>query len=166
MSLDDRFDPFVDDWQDACRRTVLLLDVLRERGNICFEHNALAVPFVIEFKAALVKDGRQLERPVNDGPVRIVPPGGREPDPWKRPFIVVDPRAGHGPGIGGMKQESEIGEALAAGHPCCFVGFLPAPIPGQTVEAACRAEAMFVAEVAARHPDVEGKPAAGEAVNA
>ena len=51
-------------------------------------------------------------------------------DPRKRPFIVVDPRAGHGPGIGGMKQDSEIGVALAAGHPCYFVGFLPEPVPG------------------------------------
>ncbi len=158
MSLDVRFTPFVDYWQDACQRAVLLLDVLRERGNIYFEHNALAVPHVLDFKAELVMDGRTLERPVNYGLVRIVPPDGRESDPWKRPFVVVDPRAGHGPGIGGMKQESEIGEALAAGHPCYFIGFLPAPIPGQTVEDVCRAEAMFVAEVAARHPDIEGKP--------
>ena len=28
-------------------------------------------------------------------------------------FIVFDPRAGHGPGIGGMKKDSEIGIALA-----------------------------------------------------
>ena len=29
--------------------------------------------------------------------VRIVPPDGVEIDPVKRPFVVVDPRAGHGP---------------------------------------------------------------------
>ena len=58
--------------------------------------------------------------------VRIVPPDDKPVDPAKPPFIVVDPRAGHGPGIGGMKQDSEIGVALAAGHPCYFVGFLPA----------------------------------------
>ena len=71
---------------------------------------------------------------------------------------MVDPRAGHGPGIGGMKQDSEIGVALAAGHACYFVGFLPKPMPGQTIEDVCRAEAIFVEEVAARHPDAEGKP--------
>jgi len=76
----------------------------------------------------------------------------------KRPFIVVDPRAGHGPGIGGMKHDSEIGVALKAGHPCYFVGFLPNPVPGQTVEDVCRAEALFVRTVAERHPSAEGKP--------
>ena len=79
-------------------------------------------------------------------------------DPRKRPFIVFDPRAGHGPGIGGMKHDSEIGVALAAGHPCYFVGFLPHPVPCQTVEDVCRAEARFVEEVIARHPEAQGKP--------
>ena len=45
-----------------------------------------------------------------------------------------------------MKHDSEIGVALAAGHPCYFVGFLPEPVPGQTIEDVCRAEAAFVAE--------------------
>src|SRR5208283_5026297 len=69
-----------------------------------------------------------------------------------------DPRAGQGPGIGGMKQDSEIGEVLRAGHPCYFVGFLENPMPGQTVEDVCRAEARFVAKVAELHPEAEGKP--------
>ena len=47
--------------------------------------------------------------------------------PKKRPFVVVDPRAGHGPGIGGFKADSEIGVAMKAGHPCYFIGFLPDP---------------------------------------
>ncbi|HEV8442531.1 MAG TPA: DUF3141 domain-containing protein, partial [Steroidobacteraceae bacterium] len=57
-----------------------------------------------------------------------------------------------------MKQDSEIGVALASGHACYFVGFLPEPMPGQTVEDVCRAEALFVEQVAARHPDAESKP--------
>ena len=57
-----------------------------------------------------------------------------------------------------MKHDSEIGVALAAGHPCYFIGFLPNPMPGQTIEDVCRAEAIFVEDVAARHPDAEGKP--------
>ena len=57
-----------------------------------------------------------------------------------------------------MKQESEIGVALAAGHPCYFVGFLPQPVPGQTIEDVCRAQAQFVTDVAERHPEAEGKP--------
>ncbi|MGH7122081.1 MAG: DUF3141 domain-containing protein [Acetobacteraceae bacterium] len=158
MSFDIRSNPLMDYWQDVFQRTTLLLDVLRERGNTYFTHNALAVPHVLDFKAELVLDGRRLERPVNYALARIIPPDGTEPAPSKRPFIVVDPRAGHGPGIGGMKQQSEIGIALAAGHPCYFIGFLPAPVPGQTIEDVCQAEAIFVAEVAARHPDAEGKP--------
>lgn len=145
-------------WLDAWQRSVLFLDILRERGNTFLEQSAKEVPHVLSFKAELVRDGRTLERPVNYALVRIIPPADVTPDPAKAPVIVVDPRAGHGPGIGGMKQESEIGVALGAGHPCYFVGFLPKPIPGQTIEDVCRAEAIFVEDVAARHPDTEGKP--------
>jgi hypothetical protein len=44
---------------------------------------------------------------------------------------------------------------LKAGHPCYFVGFLPHPVPGQTI---ARAEAVFLEKVAALHPDADGKP--------
>jgi pimeloyl-ACP methyl ester carboxylesterase len=143
---------------DAWQRSILLLDVLRQRGNNSINHNARAAPNVLNFDVELVLDGRKLPRPVNYGLVRIVPPKGIAVDQNKRPFIVFDPRAGHGPGIGGMKHDSEIGVALKAGHPCYFVGFLPDPMPGQTIEDVCEAEARFVAEVAARHPQAEGKP--------
>ena len=145
-------------WIDAWQRSILLLDVLRQRGNNYVEHNARTVPHVLSFAAELVVDGRTLPRPVHYVLVRIVPPEGTNTDPNKRPFVVFDPRAGHGPGIGGMKHDSEIGVALAAGHPCYFVGFLPAPMPGQTVEDVCEAEARFVEAVAARHPTAAGKP--------
>jgi hypothetical protein len=131
----------LDYWVDAWRRSILLLDVLRQRGNNCAEHNARTAPNVLSFDAEPVLDGRSLRRPVNYALVRIVPPNGTSIDPSKRPFIVFDPRAGHGPGIGGMKHDSEIGVALAAGHPCYFVGFLPNPMPGQTIEDVCGAEA-------------------------
>ena len=145
-------------WVDAWQRWILLLDVLRQRGNTYLEQRAREVPHVLDFDAELIRDGRTLPRPVNYALVRIVPHEDQTTDPRKAPFIVVDPRAGHGPGIGGMKQESEIGVALAAGHPCYFIGFLPEPVPGQTVEDVCVAEAAFVEEVAARHPEAEGKP--------
>jgi hypothetical protein len=148
----------LDYWVDACQRSILLLDVLRQRGNNCAEHNSRAVPHVLSFDAELVLDGRSLPRPVNFGLVRIIPPQDTATDPSKRPFIVFDPRAGHGPGIGGMKHDSEIGVALAAGHPCYFVGFLPDPVPGQTIEDVCEAEGRFVEEVVKRHRNAEGKP--------
>ncbi len=147
-----------DYWVDALQRWTLLLDVLRQRGNNYLELKARTAPHVLSFKAELILDGRTLKRPVNYALVRIVPPEDGPTDPRKRPFIVFDPRAGHGPGIGGMKHDSEIGVALRAGHPCYFVGFLPQPMPGQTIEDVCRAEARFVEEVAARHPEAEGKP--------
>ncbi|MBV8456052.1 MAG: DUF3141 domain-containing protein, partial [Acetobacteraceae bacterium] len=146
-------------WMDAYQRTILYLDVLRQRGNNFFEQNARTTPNVLSFDAELLVDGRKLERPVNYGLVRIIPPPGTTIDDTKRPFIVFDPRAGQTPGIGGMKHESEIGEILAAGHPCYFAGFLPNPVPGQTVEDVCRAEAIFIETVAARHPKSDRKPA-------
>ena len=82
--------------------------------------------------------------------LRSIPPGGRSSS--------IDPRAGHGPGIGGFKADSEIGVALKAGHPCYFVGFLPEPVPGQTIEDITRAEAKFLEKVIALHPDADGKP--------
>ncbi|KAA5609225.1 DUF3141 domain-containing protein [Rhodovastum atsumiense] len=150
--------PVQEYWIDAWQRGILFLDVLRQRGNIARAHNARPAPNVLSFEPELLLDGRTFDHPVNYGLVRIVPPPDTRIDPQKRPFIVVDPRAGHGPGIGGMKHDSEIGVALQAGHPCYFVGFLPDPVPGQTVGDVCRAEAIFVEAVAARHPDAEGKP--------
>ncbi len=145
-------------WVDAWQRYILSLDTLRQRANIYREQATKTVPHVLGFKGELVRDGRTLERPVNYALVRIIPPEGIKLDAAKAPIIVVDPRAGHGPGIGGMKKDSQIGMALAAGHPCYFVGFLPKPMPGQTVEDVCRAEAVFVEDVAALHPEAEGKP--------
>jgi len=143
---------------DAAQRSVLFWDVMRQRSNQYREHMAQTAPNVLEFQAELVVDGRTLKRPVNYALVRIVPPAGTEIDPKRRPFVVVDPRAGHGPGIGGFKADSEIGVALKAGHPCYFIGFLPEPMPGQTIEDIARAEAVFLEKVIALHPDADGKP--------
>jgi pimeloyl-ACP methyl ester carboxylesterase len=145
-------------WIDAWQRWILSLDVLRQRGNTYLEQCEKNAPNVLSFKFEPVLDGRTLARPVNYVLVRILPPDGTTIDPAKPPFVVVDPRAGHGPGIGGMKQDSEIGVAMAAGHPCYFIGFLPAPEPSQTIEEVCAAEAPFLEEVARRHPEAESKP--------
>jgi len=143
---------------DATQRSVLFWDVMRQRGNQYYEHMAEAAPHVLSYAAEVVIDGRTLERPVNYALVRIIPPKGVDINTRRRPFVVVDPRAGHGPGIGGFKADSEIGVALKAGHPCYFVGFLPDPVPGQTLEDIARAEAVFVEKVIALHPDADAKP--------
>jgi pimeloyl-ACP methyl ester carboxylesterase len=143
---------------DAGQRSVLFLDIMRQRGDQYLEHVAQTAPHVLSYAAELIIDGRKLDQPVNYVLVRIIPPKGVEIDMDRRPFVVIDPRAGHGPGIGGFKADSEIGVAMKAGHPCYFIGFLPDPMPGQTIETIARAEAIFIEKVIERHPKADGKP--------
>jgi len=143
---------------DAWQRGVLTADVMRQRGNQYQRHMSKKAPNVLSMKAEVVLDGRTLERPVNYILTRIAPPKSVPVDPIKRPFVVVDPRAGHGPGIAGFKPESEIGVAIEAGHPCYFIGFLPRPEPEQGVEDVVWAETRFLEEVISLHPEAEGKP--------
>jgi pimeloyl-ACP methyl ester carboxylesterase len=143
---------------DAGQRSVLFLDILRQRGDQYREHVAQTAPHVLSYAAELIIDGRKLDHPVNYVLVRIIPPKGVEIDLDRRAFVVVDPRAGHGPGIGGFKADSEIGVAMKAGHPCYFIGFLPEPMPGQTIERIAGAEAIFIEKVIERHPKADGKP--------
>ncbi|HRO48822.1 MAG TPA: DUF3141 domain-containing protein [Hyphomicrobium sp.] len=146
-------------WLDAWQRSILTLDVMRERSLRYEAHAAKIAPHVLKFDCELVMDGRSLQRPVNYLLVRIKPPKGVTIDSSKRPFVVVDPRAGHGPGIGGFKPESEIGVALKAGHSCYFIGFLPDPVPDQTIEDIAMAEAVFLERIIADHAHADGKPA-------
>jgi len=152
------FTPVMNYMIDAAQRGVLFCDVMRQRGNQYRERLAETVPHVLDYEVELVVDGRTLDRPVNYALARVTPPAGIEFDPKRRPFVVVDPRAGHGPGIGGFKADSEIGVAFKAGHPCYFIGFLPEPMPGQTIEDIARAEAVFLEKVIALHPEADGKP--------
>ena len=112
---------------DAAQRSILFWDVMRQRGKQRREQMARPAPNVLDYQVELIIDGRKLDRPVNYALVKIIPPEGAIVDPKRRPFVVVDPRAGHGPGIGGFKADSEIGVAFKAGHPCYFIGFLPTP---------------------------------------
>jgi pimeloyl-ACP methyl ester carboxylesterase len=146
-------------WIDAQQRSLLFLDVLQQRSERYREHAAKEAPHVLKFDCELIIDGRTLERPVNYVLVRVNPPAGVDLDASKRPFVVVDPRAGHGPGIGGFKPQSEIGVAFNAGHPCYFIGFLPTPVQGQTIEDIAHAEAIFLERVIELHPEADGKPA-------
>jgi hypothetical protein len=161
QNVSNLFGPFAaafDYMIDAAQRNVLFLDVMRQRGNRYREHLAETAPHVLDYSVELIADGRKFDRPVNYALVRIVPPHGIEIDARRRPFIVVDPRAGHGPGIGGFKADSEIGVAMKAGHPCYFIGFLPDPMPDQTIEDIARAEAIFIDMVIGRHPHADGRP--------
>jgi pimeloyl-ACP methyl ester carboxylesterase len=143
---------------DCAQRAVLLCNTLRERGNNYLEHVQQGQPPVLHFRYEMVLDGRTLERPVNYALLRIIPPEGVTVDPRQRPYIIIDPRGGHGPGIGGFKDDSQVGVALRAGHPVYFVIFFRDPEPGQTLLDVCAAEREFVHKVRALHPD-SPKPA-------
>ena len=137
---------------DFAQRSVLFLDTLRQRGNNFIEQTRAGLPPVLHFDYHMVLDGRELPQPVNYALVRIVPPEGIAIDERSRPYVIIDPRAGHGPGIGGFKDDSQVGVALREGHPVYFVIFYPDPEPGQTMLDVCHAEKLFVAEVRALHP--------------
>ena len=73
---------------DSGQRSVLFLDVMRQRGDQYREHLAETAPHVLDYAVELVVDGRNLKRPVNYALVRVVPPAGVEIDPKRRPFVV------------------------------------------------------------------------------
>ena len=138
---------------DLAQRSILFWDTLRLRGNNYLEHESAGKPPLLHFEYETVLDARTFERPVNYALLRIVPPEGVEVDATRRPYIIIDPRAGHGPGIGGFKDDSQVGVALRAGHPVYFVVFYPDPVPGQTLPDVCAAEQKFVHRVRGLHPD-------------
>ena len=125
---------------DAAQRTVLFWDALRQRGTNYLEHVKQGQPPLLHFEHEMVMDGRSFGQPVNYALVKIVPPAGMSVDAKKRPYIIIDPRAGHGPGIGGFKDDSQVGVALREGHPVYFVIFFREPEPGQTMTDVCAAE--------------------------
>ncbi|MFZ1201690.1 MAG: DUF3141 domain-containing protein, partial [Desulfobacterales bacterium] len=156
---------------DRTQRTFLFWDALRKRGNNYLAHLRAGQPPVLVFDYDMVLDGRTFAQPVNYSLIRILdrrsekdtPPvqadrrltrkyEAAEPVPAKRPIVVIDPRAGHGPGIGGSKVNSQIGVALDYGHPVYFVMFYVDPEPAQTIADVHAAEIRFLEEVAARHP--------------
>ena len=143
---------------DAAERSVLFWDTLRQRGDIFIDHERQGLPPLLHFSHETVVDGRTLARPVNYALLRIVPPEGMQVDPRRRPYVIIDPRGGHGPGIGGFKEDSEVGVALRAGHPVYFVIFFREPEPGQTLLDVCEAERAFVRRVRELHPHAP-KPA-------
>jgi len=137
---------------------VLFLDVLRERGDNMLAHECAGQPPLLDFEFEQVLDARTFDHPVNYALLRITRCGPTHASDFKRqdlrPVLVVDPRAGHGPGIGGFKHDSEVGVALHQGHPTYFASFFPEPCPGQTLGDVIRALRVFVEEIVRRHDGV------------
>ena len=123
--------PYLDYATDFWQRGVLFWDVMRQRGNQYLEHEAQPVKHVLHFDYELVMSGRDLPRPVNYGLVRIKAPEGVEIDEHKRPFIIVDPRAGHGPGIGGSSRTARSAPSSRPAIPAISSASWPSPSRGR-----------------------------------
>jgi hypothetical protein len=141
---------------DAVARGVLFLETLRRRAENIIAHERAGKPPLLDFDFETIAEARRFDRPTNYSLLRITRVGEDCLDdcvqPGRRPLVVLDPRAGHGPGIGGFKRESEVGLALRAGHPTYFVSFAPEPVAGQTLHDVLRTLRRFLEEVARRHP--------------
>ncbi len=173
---------------DFWQRSLIYMDILRKRGNNYLEHNRQGMPPVLNFDYDILLDGQDLQPSTNYKLARIrdrrksddlnqhpgtenrrLPTNALNASTVKRPVIILDPRAGGGPGIGGFKQDSQIGMALNQGHPVYFVLFTPDPVPGQTLPDAQKTLARFVEKVTEQHlkarkPIIIGNCQAGWAV--
>lgn len=137
-------------------------------------------PAVLVFDYELVFSGQNLDPPVNYDLVRIIDRRSDEGhdarhlptkenrdyssydelknqigNKSKRPLFVVDPRAGHGPGISGSKTNSQIGIALEIGMPVYLALFHPQTKPDQKVEDIERALQYYLMLISKDHPDQE-----------
>lgn len=137
---------------DASERSVLFWDTLRQRADNTLAHEQAGSPPLLKFDYETLLDGAGLEVPVNYSLLRILPGEDQPVDEALAPIIVIDPRGGHGAGIGGFKQDSEIGESLRAGHPTYFIAFGYSPEPGQTLIDVAMAQMQFIELVTSRHP--------------
>ncbi|MAU51210.1 MAG: alpha/beta hydrolase [Roseovarius sp.] len=138
---------------DARQRAALTADTLRAAATAADAHESAGLKPVLAFDYDIVLDGATLPRPVNYALVRIRPPEGVPPTRADlRPWVIIDPRSGQGSGIGGFKAESEVGNALAEGHPVYFVIFSQYPEPGQTLADVAAAEAEFLRRIRDLHP--------------
>lgn len=142
---------YIDRWQ----RTILFLDTLRERADNMLAHEEAGMPPALDFDFETVLDARSFEPPANYALLRVTRCRADRAadcvDENKAPVIIIDPRAGHGPGIGGSKRDSEVGMALHEGHPTYFVIFFPLPSPQQLLSDVLHALRRFVEVVSARH---------------
>jgi hypothetical protein len=166
----------IDAWarycSDAVWRSVATMDTLRERAANMRQHAAAGMPPLLHFESETVAEGSEFTPPSNYRLLRITRCGTDAVEKHVRrgaaPVIVVDPRAGHGPGIGGFRRDSEVGMALLEGHPTYFVVFDPEPVEGQTLGAVIQTLARFIDLVAQRHggksPIVYGNCQGGWAV--
>ena len=148
-------------WVDAWQRSILYLDVLRQRGNQYHEHMAEQAPHVLQLPGCeLVLDGRDAAAAgeLRPGPDHAAAPASRSIRRSGRSWSSTRAPA-TGPGSAASRPTARSAWRMRAGHPCYFVG-LPArsgarPDRSRT---SCAAEAAFLERVIELHPEAEGKP--------
>jgi len=138
--------------RDSVQRQALVFDALRKRGNVYTDHIDSGMPPVLDFQYEVIVDGKDLNPPVNYLLLKITPPAGVVIDPERAPVLIIDPRAGHGAGIGGSKPDSQVGDAFDDGHQVYFCAFRPMPEPSQTIANVRDAEIFFLGKIAEEHP--------------
>ena len=138
--------------RDSVQRQALVFDALRKRGNVYTDHIDSGMPPVLDFQYDVIVDGKDLNPPVNYLLLKITPPAGIVIDPERAPVLIIDPRAGHGAGIGGFKPDSQVGDAFDDGHQVYFCAFRPMPEPSQTIAHVRDAEIFFLGKIAEEHP--------------
>jgi len=138
--------------RDSVQRQALVFDALRKRGNVYTDHIDSGMPPVLDFQYEVIVDGKDLNPPVNYLLLKITPPAGVVIDPKRAPVLIIDPRAGHGAGIGGSKPDSQVGDAFDDGHQVYFCAFRPMPEPSQTIANVRDAEIFFLGKIAEEHP--------------
>ena len=144
---------------DAWQRSVIFLDVMRRRA---IEYEGASDRGRAERRATRpnwCSTSRRLERPVNYLLARIPPPEGVTIDPRKRPFVIVDPRAGRGPGIGGIQgRQRDRGRDERPATPPISSASCPIRCLARPSSTSPSPQAVFLETVIARHPEAEGKP--------
>ncbi|WP_300673831.1 DUF3141 domain-containing protein [Desulfoluna sp.] len=140
---------------DFGQRMTLFLDTKREQGDNFIEENRKGLPPVLHFDYEVIFNGRDLDDPVNYSLARITPDSDRKIPADARPVVIIDPRAGHGPGIGGFRKESEVGMAMRKDHPVYFMIFTQEPVRGQTLSHVFKAHIEFLKVIRLFHPEAE-----------
>src|SRR3546814_17442557 len=75
-------------------------------------HERAGQPPLLDFEHEQLLDARHFDKPANYALLRITRCGTTHADaferPGMRPVLVIDPRAGHGPGIGGDRKSTRL----------------------------------------------------------
>ena len=123
---------------------------MRQRGNQYREHLAEIAPHVLELRgraghrrphARAAGQLRARRASFRRRASRSIRSGARSSSSIRAPGTARASAA--------SRPTARSASRLKAGHPCYFVGFLPDPMPGQTIEDIARAEAVFLEKVIA-----------------